>query len=545
MVILNILGFIFMLGLVILIHEAGHFLMAKRAGILCHEFAIGMGPIVYSKKKGETLFSIRAIPIGGFVSMAGEEVNDELVKVGQTIRVQFDESDPNVITHLILNPDDPRYQDTMLVDIEAVDLKGKDDKPLRLNEFEVKRSAFYVMKDKNLQIAPYDRSFESKTLWQRFATIFAGPMMNFILALVLFMIIGFVVGQPQSDTSLIGGVSGAEYREVCLDGVETDEEYFCSPAVLADIRKGDVIVDIEGQPVSNWDEISMAMRDVIGQQNIAFTVDRDGDLVTLTVNPILGFYQAGFSSDATIHDRVIIGSVGAGSPANRAEQLIENGTEEGTLLIGDEILRIGYSEATLTDVNSWEDVVDFMRDNSAGEDMVIEVLRDGVTYQYLIGPFSERFLVGQGVPPIRAEIGIGPEYQFEFFGGIVYGFENVAATGTMIFSTLRALFAESRVGVGDLAGPVGIYSLTSQFISLGIIAFISWMAILSVNLGIINLLPIPALDGGRLVFLGYEAIARKPVNKRVENSLHFVMFTLLILLFLFITYNDILRLFSR
>ncbi|MFW6319347.1 MAG: site-2 protease family protein, partial [Bacillota bacterium] len=208
MFLLYILGFVFMLGLVILIHEAGHFIMAKRAGILCHEFAIGMGPILYSKKKGETLYSIRAIPIGGFVSMAGEEISDELVKVGDTIRVMFDEQNPDVISHIIINEDDPKYQDALLLNVDTIDLKGKNEAPLYINTYEVKRNAYYVMKDKVLQIAPYERSFESKTLLQRFSTIFAGPFMNFILAFVLFVSIAFIVGLPQTDSTEIASVGG-------------------------------------------------------------------------------------------------------------------------------------------------------------------------------------------------------------------------------------------------------------------------------------------------------------------------------------------------
>lgn len=112
-----------------------------------------------------------------------------------------------------------------------------------------------------------------------------------------------------------------------------------------------------------------------------------------------------------------------------------------------------------------------------------------------------------------------------------------------VLNTLGLLFdRQENLGVGDLSGPVGIFSLVSQTTSQGLLSIISFTAFLSINIGLINLLPIPALDGGRLVFLGVEAITRKPLNRKIENTINNVMFFLLIGLFIFVTYNDILRL---
>ncbi len=532
MFIVNIIGFVFLLGLVIVIHELGHYIMAKRAGILCHEFALGMGPIIYSKKKGETLFSIRAIPLGGFVSMAGEEISDALVTEGQEIRVLFDEKQPNKITHIVLDPEDSRYQDAELVAVERVDLKGKENTPLYINDYEVARNAFYVMKDKALQIAPYDRSFESKTILERFLTIFAGPLMNFILAIIIFFVIALLIGQPVMESSELGAISEN------------------SSAERAGLEVGDRIVSIGDEPINSWGDIQGVMEANSGQGALEIVVMRNGVELTFTSVPTVQFYSAGFSSDPLVEDAVVIGSVGEGSPADNALE-IDQRTSSG-LLKGDIILAIGYTEDAMNSVGSWEDVVAFMRDNTGGEDMLVEVERnvydeaDGTIIDvrvltYNVGPFSHRFLEGQGVRPIQNTLGVGPVYEFDLLASFPSAFTQFGATSTMIFSTIRALFSESRVGVGDLAGPIGIYTLTSTFISQGIIAFLTWIGILSVNLGIINLLPIPALDGGRLVFLGYEGIVRKPVNKRVENILHFVMFVLLITLFIFIAFNDVLR----
>ena len=118
----------------------------------------------------------------------------------------------------------------------------------------------------------------------------------------------------------------------------------------------------------------------------------------------------------------------------------------------------------------------------------------------------------------------------------------------MIYTTLELLFdnsgAGAGIGVSNLAGPLGIYQITSAALSNGFISLLGWVGLLSVNLGIINLLPIPALDGGRIVFLGYEAITRRKPNRKFENSLNYVVFLLLMGFFIFVTYNDILRLFN-
>lgn len=513
-IIISILAFIFMLGLVILLHELGHFVMAKKAGILCHEFAIGMGPILYSKKKGETTYSIRAIPIGGYVMMAGEEVNDELVKIGQTVRVLFSEDKPDHISHIILDLDDERYLEAETFEVDYVDLKSTNGEPLRINAYDVLHDAYYVTKKRTLQIAPYNRSFESKTLWQRFITIFAGPLMNFILAFILFLIVGFVIGQPQNE-SIIAEIQ----EEMPADGV---------------LHIDDEILSIEGASVETWSDISLRLSEYAGQGALTFEVLRDGATVTLEITPLLQFYNVGFSSSLDNPDAVIIGSVGAGSAADKAG--LEVGDEITELVILNNGTELVYPVLT------WENVVEAMFANQAGSDMEITVLRDDESFTFEIGPFSQDFLEGQGVPFIQSAIGISPRYEFDLFGSIAYGARATVSTMGMIFATLQALFQEERVGVGDLAGPVGIFTITSSAISQGLISFISWMAILSVNLGVINLLPIPALDGGRIVFLGYEAITRKPVNKKVENSLHILMYFLLLGLFVFVTYNDILRL---
>jgi len=514
MFIINIIAFVFVLGLVILIHELGHFIMAKRAGILCHEFSIGMGPILYSKKKGETVYSIRAIPIGGFVAMAGEEVSEEMVKVGSEIKLVFDET-TNQVTHMIMDQNDSRYPDATNVKVEYVDLSGKDNGPLMINQYEVKKDAYYIYKNKELQVAPYERSFESKTLWERFLAIFAGPFMNFILAFILFIGIAMVVGFPQEDdqgniTTEIGGVS---------EGL---------PA-YGMIEPGDKIISVEGNSVDSWQDFSTFMNENRGIRELNMTVERNGEIQDLVLNPRVAIITIGISSDPDASDpnEVILGPVQSNTPAREA------GFETG-----DKIVSVDNQS-----VDSWMELVDLMHANETGEMMVFDVERDGSIVSIEIEPYSKDLVESQGVAMSQTVIGVDPLRETNLLRSFPAGLQSFGAASTMIFDTLRMLFGGA-VSVGDLAGPVGIYTLTSSAFQEGLITFFNWVALLSVNLGILNLLPIPALDGGRLVFLGYEGLTKRKVNKTVENTLHLVMFFLLIGLMLVVTYNDILRLFN-
>ena len=516
---LSIIAFILMLGVVIFIHELGHFIMAKRAGILCHEFAIGMGPILWSKKKGETLYSLRAIPIGGFVMMAGEEVNDDMVKAGQKVRLVFNQHDE--VSHIVLDPTDSRYQDAMEVVVQTIDLKGKDQEALFINEYTVVRDGYYVMKNKALQIAPYERSFESKTLLERFLTIFMGPFMNFILAVVLFLGIAFIQGLPQTDLTEIGSVP--EISQEIRDNPDLYQVYLDSN-LYGVFEIGDIIQSIEGVSVETWSDVSRLMREHAHVRSMEFVVLRDGNQVTVEVTPLIYLYSMGLVSSLREPESLLLNVLDS-FPAHQAG-----------MRTGDSIVSIDGQS-----VSNWTEALPLIQANTQGRTMMIRVERNSQILDFEVDAFDQEFLSGQRIQMIAVDAGLGPTYEREFFGSFGYGFSMLFGTITMIFSTLASLFSGT-ISVNMLAGPVGIASMTAQAVAAGFIAFLSWVAILSINLGIINLLPIPALDGGRLVFLGYEAVVKKPVNKKVENYIHFIMFMLLIALFIYITFNDVLRL---
>lgn len=560
----NIILFLLVLGLVICIHELGHLFFAKKAGILCHEFAFGMGPRLFSIKKGETVYSIRAIPFGGFVSMSGEELEEELIKIGDRVRLEFDEQ--NIVKNIILNEKNSKYKHLLAVTVESIDLRNN--KNLFINQYQVKEDAMYIFDKKEMQIAPTNRRFSDKTKWQRFLTTFGGPMMNFVLALVIFLIIAFSVGVPDSSSTVIGEVS---------------PEAPASDIILP----GDKIISINGVIVDSWNEegnsISSELEKTI--DGYIIVVERDGETITLEeIKPQLIFYGLGFTSYAGNDDLII-------------DMPLYLKTE---LKPGDEI--ISFNDIPMT---TWDDVIEFAKANTEGssdkedlykitvyrqtisehsglitdityengfynvrisvtnesdpviysisdsEDLLVEVgdmvekdmaLGSGGNYDFEYILYGEKILKAMNATAFSSRIGIGGTTKFSFFGAIGNGFVLLTDAALSIFGTLGLLFTSNLIGVSDLSGFVGIFSMTSNAAAAGIISLLSFVGLLSVNLGIINLLPIPALDGGRLVFIGYEAITKKKPNQKLENWLHTIVFFLLIALMLYVTYNDILRL---
>lgn len=501
MFIVNLIGFILVLGLVILIHELGHFLLAKRAGILCHEFALGMGPILISKKIGETRYSIRAFPIGGFVSMAGEEVQSSLVKVGDYV---LTEMKADLITKISV-VDAKNLEATQVV---SVNLTGAST-DLELNGIKVLPEALVSIGGKEIQIAPLERSFGSKTLFERFLTIFAGPFMNFVLAFIIFVIIGFIAGFPVLDKAKIGSLNP-------------------NLPAAAVLEVGDEITAVNGQPTPNWETFTAAIRKDISIRQFELSGLREGEVFTTSLTPRLFFYSVGFNSHPETTDEVRIGSVVDGTLANQAG-FLEN----------DVIIRINQQP-----IDTWSALIDRLEANQTGQLMTFTVLRSNLERTLEIRPYEKAILDTQSVPAVDVFIGVSPPTEFRFFESFRSGALSVVGASRLIFDTISLLFNSSQVGVGDLAGPIGIFTLTSDALAQGLVVFLNWIGLLSVNLGILNLLPIPALDGGRLVFLAYEGVTRRKVNPRIENYLHLMMFFLLIGFFIFIAFNDILRLFN-
>lgn len=418
----TIIAFILMFGLLVFVHEFGHLIFAKRAGMLAREFAIGFGPKIFMFTKNETLYTIRLLPIGGYVRVAGDDPEIVEIRPGHHIGLEFNED--GKVDKIIVN-NKSKHPNAREIEVSFCDLDhqlkiegyepGDEEEQEKLS-FKVDRKAFFVMDEMETQIAPYDRQFASKSVGKRAMQLFAGPMMNFLLAIVIFFILGAIQGVP-SNEAFVG--------EIVPD----------SPAEEAGFKTGDKIVLIDGQSITSWEEFTTIVRDHPGDE-LTMTVEREGATEQLHVVP----------KEVEIEDTTI------------------------------------------------------------------------------------------------GQIGIGAKYEKSLLKSVQFGFTYTYEVSTLIFKSLGMLIT-GQYSLDMLAGPVGIYDLTDQVVKTGFMNFLMWTAILSVNLGVVNLLPLPALDGGRLLFVGIEAIRGKPIDPQKEGLVHVIGFLLLMLLMIVVTWNDIQRLF--
>ncbi|KXG75788.1 RIP metalloprotease RseP [Thermotalea metallivorans] len=325
---------ILVFGLLVIFHELGHFIAAKLAGVKVHEFAVGMGPRFLKIKGKETEYSLRILPIGGYVKMEGEDESSE-----------------------------------------------------------------------------DERSFGNKPLWARMSVIVAGPLMNFILAVLLFIIIFYAIGFPTTKISQV------------TPGL---------PAEAAGIEAGDQILRIDGKTIDSWDEIVQIINS---------------------------------SNNRLLHIALI-------SPKGEEKEV-----------------------------------------------QVQPVMKAGMK---------------------QAVIGISPVIEKSFPRSVKASFNRTIFVMQGMLDFLGNLF-RGKASAEDVVGPVGIIHLVGEAAKVSIFSVLSFAALISINLGIVNLLPIPALDGGRLLFLIFEGISGKPVNPEREGFIHLVGFILLMMLMIFIVYKDINR----
>lgn len=416
------IAFILIFGLLVFIHELGHFLFAKRAGIMVREFAIGMGPKIFSITKGETLYTIRLLPIGGYVLMAGQDMESTELQPGYRVGLIVNED--NIVERIIFNQSNRQLPDLLFLEVERADLErdlfieGYDEEE-QLVRYNVSRDCVLVENGKETIIAPYDRQFNAKTVGQRSMTIFAGPLFNFILAFFIYLLIGLLNGVPT-------------YEPIITEVVEND------PAAQAGMLAGDKVTAIDGQVVEKWQDLAAIVQESAGE-TINVTVERSGQ------------------------------------------------TENLTMLV---------KEVTLEDGNQYGQI--------------------GVKYE------SPR--------------------EFNPLKAVVNSAQSIYDMTTRIFELLGMLITGG-LSIDALSGPVGIYKVTEEVAKDGIFYLMNFAAMLSINLGIMNLLPLPALDGGRLLFFGFEAVRGKPLDRQKEGMVHFVGIVLLMILMVVVTWNDIQRFF--
>lgn len=398
---------ILVLGLLIFIHELGHFIVAKRAGIKVHEFALGFGNKLFSKTKGETTYSVRLFPIGGFVKMEGEE-------------------------------------------------EHSDD----------------------------ERAFNKKPVLTRMAVVLAGPLMNIALALLIFFSFVLYSGMYVSN----------QIEKVIPD----------TGAQAQGILPGDKIVKVDNKPVRIWADLNWYMHRN-AQNEVTVTVLRGEGTREFKIKPTL---RLNFKMNE-----------------NRVIETIEpdSGLDKMGLKVGDRIAGInGIS------VQSPEQVKKTI-DESQANKYIMAIERDNkVSEKSIDAPYVRRYIIG-----------LEPLYKKGTAGELLrYSFWQSANIIEVMVVSIKDLVT-GRVSLNNVMGPVGIISEISSRDM--IIELLNLTAIISLNLGIVNLIPFPPLDGGKILTLTIEALRRKPIKPESEAMISMIGFSLLILLLLFVTFNDIVR----
>ena len=429
---MKILIAIIIFSAIILIHELGHFLLAKLNGISVTEFSLGMGPRLFSVQKGETRYSVKLLPLGGSCAMVGEDTAEE-------------------------------------------ELPG---------------------------------SFNAAPVWGRISVVAAGPVFNFILAFILSVIIvGFV------------GYDPAEIMEVQKD----------SAASEAGLEAGDVITEYNGYHVDLAKDLYVYsyLNELKEGDTVTLKVRRDGEIKEIQYTPDVSVrYLLGFNrSDAS---SMTVESLIQGMPL-----------EEAGLKPGDTITAINGTE--IADGEAYDA---YLKEHPlSNEPVEITYVRDGLDYTTTITPREYR----------TPQLGFSYNLGYEKASGIQVLKYGALDVKYMIRTTLLSLkqLVTGNLGFKDLSGPVGVVDAigTTYEESKSEGTLMLWMnmlnmaVLLSANLGVMNLLPLPALDGGRLVFLIVEAIRRKPINREIEGMVHFAGLMLLMALMVVVMYNDIMKIF--
>ncbi|GEL67901.1 RIP metalloprotease RseP [Marinilactibacillus psychrotolerans] len=415
----TILVFLLVFGIIVIVHEFGHFYFAKRAGILVREFSIGFGPKLFYHRKGETTYTVRLLPVGGYVRMAGYEEEADL-RAGMPVSLFLNEE--NKVEKIDLQ-NKLQSVDSVPIEVTNFDLEEKlfiegriEGQIDAIQTYQVTRTALLVEKDgTTLQIAPKDRQFQSASLINRMLTNFAGPLNNFILAIIAFILLAFVQGGVPSEEALVGNVQ---------------ED---TPAAAANIESGDKILSIDNTEIESFRQMITIVGEAPETQR-TFTIEKaDGTIIEETIMP----------------------------------ESVDNGQ-------GEQVGRIG-----------------------------VEV-----------------------------------SFDRSFFSKIKFGFTESWSIVSQIFVILGS-FLTGGFSIDKLGGPVAIFATSQNVAQAGILGIISFIGFLSVNLGIMNLLPIPALDGGKLLLNIIEGIRKKPISEEKEGILTLIGVGFLLILMLAVTWNDI------
>jgi regulator of sigma E protease len=437
----TILAFLFVLGVLVFVHELGHFLVARWHGVRVHTFSLGFGPKLFSIRRGDTEYCISIVPLGGYVKLAGEnalEVEEEQQAKG---------------------PGAPLASD----------------------------------------------QFMAKSKWVRFQVYVAGPVMNILLAIV----VGAVVLSRGADVPI--------YRSAppVIGSLSAD-----SPAAAAGLRAGDLVLSLDGQPVTTWDEFEMAFVTKAGRE-LNLVASRNGERVSVHVTPVAtGSYEMGDLGILPVL-RPQITQVNPGSPAAEA------GLERGDVLVAVNGTRDLPQSAIIERIRASASTPMTITVERGGQSRDVQVTPRGAEGAALIGIGISEYEVRRIDPSIAQAISMSIQQNWE--------------TTRLIGKTLGGLFTRD-TPVRQLMGPVGIAQLSGSAAELGWVALLNLMAMISLNLGLLNLMPVPVLDGGHIAILAVEGLARRDLSVRMKERILVAGATVMVLLMVTVIYNDIARL---
>ena len=418
---LGILTFILVFGIIVVVHEFGHFYFAKKSGILVREFAIGMGPKIFAHiGKDGTAYTIRILPLGGYVRMAGWGDDTTEIKTGTPVSLTL--TDDGKVKRINLSG---KKLDQTALPMQVTQFDFEDKlfiKGLVLEEektFAVDHDATVVEADgTEVRIAPLDVQYQNATIWGKLITNFAGPMNNFILGVVVFWILIFMQGGVRD--------------------VDTNQFHIMPQGALAKVGVPETaqITKIGSHEISNWESLIQAVE--------AETKDKTAPTLDVTIS-------------------------------------------------------------------------------EKGSDKQVTVTPEESQGSYLLG--------------------VQPGIKSDFLSMFVGGFTTAADSALRILSALKNLIFQP--DLNKLGGPVAIFKASSDAAKNGIENVLYFLAMISINIGIFNLIPIPALDGGKIVLNILEAIRRKPLKQEIETYVTLAGVVIMVVLMIAVTWNDIMRLFFR
>jgi regulator of sigma E protease len=426
----SFLAFLFVLGVLIFVHELGHFLMARRIGVRVLTFSLGFGPKLLAFRRGDTEYCVSAIPLGGYVKMAGE------------------------------NPEDQRT--------------GAPDE------------------------------FLSKTKWQRFQVLVMGPVMNLALAFIVMAIVlyqGAPVPAFEQEPVVVGGFLEKSVGEA------------------AGLRAGDRIMSVDGVPVPTWERYSMEIVPK-AQRQVTLIVERDGRAQSIQLTPAAqGKFEMGDLGILPVM-RPQIMTVNPGEPAHAS------GLQSGDVILG----------AAGQPGIGRDKIIETIKQHE-GKPLTFDVLRGSQRMQITVTPRKTEDIVRIGAqisPWELREVKPGPLQALQMSA------ERNWEWTRLIIKTLGGLFTRD-TSVKQLMGPVAIADLSGTAAEAGWIPLFSLMAMISLNLGLLNLMPIPVLDGGHIAILAMEGLSRRDFSMKVKEKMLLAGFVLLLMLMVTVIYNDLTR----